>query len=37
VIAKGAGMLGMPVEELVEETITAMQKRADEIGLRGEL
>ena len=37
VIAKGAGMLGIPVEELVEETISAMQKRADEIGLRGEL
>ena len=37
VIAKGASMLGMTVEELVEETITAMQKRADEIGLRGEL
>jgi putative nucleotidyltransferase with HDIG domain len=37
VIAKGAGMLGMTVEELVDETIAAMQKRAGEIGLRGEL
>ncbi|MEI6275952.1 MAG: HD domain-containing protein [Prolixibacteraceae bacterium] len=37
VIAKGAGMLGMQVEELVEETIAAMQKSADAIGLRGEL
>lgn len=37
VIAKGAEMLGKPVEELVEETIAAMQKGADVIGLRGEL
>jgi predicted hydrolase (HD superfamily) len=37
VISKGAGMLGMSVEELVEETIVAMQKGADAIGLRGEL
>ena len=37
VIAKGAGMLEMKVEELVEETIAAMQKRADELGLKGEL
>lgn len=37
VIAKGAEMLGMSVEELVEETIVAMQKGADTIGLRGEL
>ena len=37
VISKGAGMLGMTVEELVEETISAMQKRADAIGLKGEL
>ena len=37
VIAKGAEMLGKPVEELVEETIIAMQKAADVIGLRGEL
>jgi len=37
VIVKGAGMLGMTVEELVEETILAMQKAADAIGLRGTL
>jgi predicted hydrolase (HD superfamily) len=37
VIAKGAGMLGKTVEELVAETIVAMQKGADSIGLRGEL
>ena len=37
VITKGAEMLGMSVEELVEETIIAMQKGADSIGLRGDL
>jgi predicted hydrolase (HD superfamily) len=37
VISKGAEMLGISVEELVDETITAMQKGADVIGLRGEL
>ena len=37
VIAKGAGMLSKTVEELVDETILAMQKAADTIGLRGEL
>ena len=37
VISKGAGMLGMSVEELVEETILAMQKRAERIGLKGDL
>ncbi len=37
VIAKGAEMLGMKVEELVEETIRAMQQRAETIGLKGEL
>jgi predicted hydrolase (HD superfamily) len=37
VIAKGAGMLGISVEELVEETILAMQQAADSIGLRGTL
>jgi hypothetical protein len=30
-------MLGKTVEELVEETITAMQKRAELIGLQGNL
>jgi len=37
VIAKGAEMLGKTVEDLVEETITAMQKSAEGIGLRGNL
>lgn len=37
VITSGAAMLGMTVEELVGETIVAMQKRAEEIGLKGEL
>jgi predicted hydrolase (HD superfamily) len=37
VISKGAEMLGISVEELVDETITAMQKEADVIGLRGDL
>ncbi len=37
VIAKGAEMLGMSVEELISETIIAMQNGADIIGLRGEL
>jgi len=37
VIAQGAGMLGMKVEELVEETILAMQNRAEVIGLKGDL
>ncbi len=37
VITKGADMLGMKVEELVEETIIAMQRRAEIIGLKGEL
>lgn len=35
VITKGAGMLGMKAEKLVEETIIAMQKRAEVIGLAG--
>ncbi|HEY5509986.1 MAG TPA: HDIG domain-containing metalloprotein [Prolixibacteraceae bacterium] len=37
VITKGAEMLGITVEELIGETIVAMQKGADQIGLRGEL
>jgi len=37
VIAKGADMLGMKVEELVEDTILAMQKGAELIGLKGNL
>ena len=37
VIAKGAEMLGLSVETLVEETIVAMQLRAQMIGLHGTL
>lgn len=37
VITKGADMLGLKVEELVEETILAMQKSAETIGLKGNL
>ncbi len=37
VISKGAEMLGLKVEELVEETIRAMQQRAEQIGLKGEI
>ncbi len=37
VIAKGAEMLGKSIEELVEETIIAMQSRAEIIGLKGNL
>ena len=37
VITKGAEMLGNKVEVLVEETIKAMQKRAEIIGLKGTL
>ena len=35
VITRGAEMLGKKVEELVDETIGAMQKRAEVIGLAG--
>lgn len=37
IIAKGAAMLSINIEELVEETIIAMQKRAEIIGLKGNL
>ncbi|HEY3389550.1 MAG TPA: HDIG domain-containing protein [Prolixibacteraceae bacterium] len=37
VITKGADMLGIKVEALAEETILAMQKRAEIIGLKGDL
>ena len=37
VIAKGAEMLGKKIEDLVEETIIAMQKAAEAIGLKGYL
>ena len=35
VITKGAEMVGKNIEELVNETIIAMQKRAESIGLAG--
>ncbi len=37
VIAKGAEMLGIDIDDLVEETIIAMQKSAEKIGLKGNL
>jgi len=37
IITKGAEMVGLTVESLVEKTIRAMQKGADSIGLRGNL
>lgn len=37
VIRKGAQMLGMEVEEIIQETIKGMQKAADKLGLRGNL
>jgi predicted hydrolase (HD superfamily) len=37
VIAKGAAMLGMSVEELVDETILGMQASAEQIGLKGNI
>lgn len=35
VIEKGAAMLGTDVQQLIEDTIAAMQEVADDIGLRG--
>ena len=37
VIEKGAEMLGMDLNKVIEETINGMKKVADEIGLRGNL
>jgi putative nucleotidyltransferase with HDIG domain len=37
VIARGADMLGMSIEQLIDETIEAMQKSAESIGLKGNL
>ncbi|MEI6143679.1 MAG: hydrolase [Mariniphaga sp.] len=37
VIAKGAAMLGITVEELVDETILGMQAFAEQIGLKGNI
>jgi predicted hydrolase (HD superfamily) len=36
-ISKGADLLGIKVEDLVGETIIAMQRAAEAIGLKGEL
>jgi putative nucleotidyltransferase with HDIG domain len=35
IIEKGAGMLGLEVAELIEDTIMGMREVADEIGLKG--
>jgi len=35
VIEKGAAMLGVPLEELIEDTIKGMQEVAEAIGLKG--
>lgn len=37
VIEKGAEMLGMELEKVIEETIKGMQKVAEDIGLKGNL
>ena len=37
VIEKGAGMLGLPLDELISETILALRDVAGEIGLKGTL
>jgi putative nucleotidyltransferase with HDIG domain len=36
VITKGAEMMGVQVEELIEDTIMGMREAAEEIGLKGE-
>ncbi len=36
IIEKGAEILGMEINQVIEETIKGMQKVAEEIGLRGE-
>lgn len=37
VIEEGAAMLGMSLDDVIEETIKGMQKAAEEIGLKGEI
>ncbi len=37
VIQKGAEMLGMPLDEIITETILGMRNAAEEIGLKGNL
>jgi predicted hydrolase (HD superfamily) len=35
IIEKGAAMLGVPLEELIDDTIKGMQEVAEAIGLKG--
>jgi predicted hydrolase (HD superfamily) len=35
VIEKGAGMLGIALEELIQETILALRAEAEAVGLKG--
>jgi len=35
IIEKGAAMLGMPVGELIQETILGMRPQAEALGLKG--
>ena len=35
VIEKGAAMLGLPLEELIQETILALRDSAEAVGLKG--
>ena len=37
IIQQGADMLGMPLEELIQETILALRAVAAEVGLKGNL
>lgn len=37
VIEEGAAMLGMDIDQVIEETIKGMQQVAEEIGLKGEI
>ncbi len=37
VIEKGAAMLGMSLEDLIQETILAMRAKAEELGVKGNL
>ena len=37
IIQKGADMLGLPLDELIQETILALRPVAAEVGLKGNL
>lgn len=37
VIRQGCEMLGMELDELIQETIEGMKEKAEEIGLKGDL